>query len=191
MTEHDLKQDYYIWLVNSVGEGTGGRDTEEYSRLLGRLFSLDYIYVMPMDGNRAEDGIDLRYHFGHETGTDPAVIASLLDVRPCSILEMIIALARRCDEDIMWSPLEGSRTGKWFWAMMDNLGFTDMTDVLYDEDAVDKTLFIFLERRYTRNGEGGLFAIKNESVDMRKTEIWYQMHYWLNETIKKEKEILA
>lgn len=188
MTEHELRNDYYGWLVGMVGKESGGRDPKLYFQLLWRLFSLDYIYVLPMDGNRAEDGIDLRYRFGHETGTDPAVIASMLDVRPCSILEMIVALAVRCDDDIMWSPEIGSRTGKWFWGMIDNLGLGHMSGGMYDEEAVDRAVFIFLERKYARNGKGGLFVVKNDGIDMRKTEIWYQMHHWLSEMIETEKE---
>jgi len=51
--------------------------------------------MLPMDGNRAEDGIDLRYRFGYEKEYEGSTIASYLDNSPCSVLEMLIALAFR------------------------------------------------------------------------------------------------
>lgn len=35
-------------------------------KLLRHLHNIDFQYMLPMDGNRAEDGIDLRYRFGYE-----------------------------------------------------------------------------------------------------------------------------
>ena len=78
--------------------------------------------MIPMDGNRAEDGIDLRYRFGHEQHYSDAMVASFLDDRPCSVLEMMIALSIRCEEHIMDDPDVGNRTGQWFWSMIASLG---------------------------------------------------------------------
>lgn len=50
------------------------------------------------------------------------MIASYLDNRPCSVLEMIIALAIRLEEHIMDDPDIGNRTGQWFWDMIVSLG---------------------------------------------------------------------
>lgn len=41
-----------------------------------------------------------------------------------------------------------------------------------------------MEREYERNGEGGLFTVNN-GRDMRTTEIWYQMNYYLSEIIRE------
>ena len=137
-----------------------------------------------MDGNRAEDGIDLRYRFGREYSYPDAMIASYLDDRPCSILEMMTALAIRCEEHIMDDPDIGNRTGQWFWSMLVNLGLGSMYDAKFDRYRVDRILERLLDREYGRNGKGGLFTVNN-GRDMRTTEIWYQMNYYLSEVIRE------
>jgi hypothetical protein len=59
-----------------------------------------------------------------------------------------------------------------------------MDDAKFDRYQVDRILERFLERRYERNGKGGLFTVNN-GFDMRGTEIWYQMNYYLREVIKE------
>jgi hypothetical protein len=137
-----------------------------------------------MDGNRAEDGINLRYRFGREYSYPDAMIEAYLDIRPCSVLEMMTALAIRCEDHLMSDPDIGDRTGQWFWNMLVNLGLGPMDDAKFDRYQVDRILERFLERRYERNGKGGLFTVNN-GFDMRGTEIWYQMNYYLREVIKE------
>jgi hypothetical protein len=137
-----------------------------------------------MDGNRAEDGIDLRYRFGYEQGYDSPMIATLLDDRPCSVLEMLIALAIRCEEHIMNDPDIGNRTGQWFWNMIINLGLGFMDDTKFDENYVKDVISRFLYRKYKRNGEGGLFTVEHCKNDLRTVEIWYQMCWYLDEVLE-------
>jgi hypothetical protein len=137
-----------------------------------------------MDGNRAEDGIDLRYRFGYEQGYDSPMIATLLDDRPCSVLEMLIALAIRCEEHIMDDPDIGNRTGQWFWNMIINLGLGFMDDTKFDENYVKDVISRFLYRKYKRNGEGGLFTVEHCKNDLRTVEIWYQMCWYLDEVLE-------
>jgi hypothetical protein len=137
-----------------------------------------------MDGNRAEDGMDLRYRFGYINSLEEPEIAVYLDDRPCSILEMMIALAIRCEEQIMGDPDIGDRTGKWFWMMIDNLGLSNMDDNHYDENYINKVIRRFLDRAYDKNGNGGLFKIKGFHNDIRNVEIWYQMMWYLDEILK-------
>lgn len=99
-------------------------------------------------------------------------------------LEMMTALAIRCEEHIMGDPDIGDRTGQWFWSMLSNLGLGSMSDTNFDKYRVDMALERFLERDYQRNGKGGLFTVNN-GRDMRATEIWYQMNYYLSEVIKE------
>ena len=85
-----------------------------------------------MDADRAEDGINLRYRFGYENGYESAMIASYLDDRPCSVLEMMVALSMKMEEQIMDDPDIGDRTSVWFWKMIDNLGLGTMHDGIID-----------------------------------------------------------
>ena len=41
---------------------------KSYRRLFYKLHDTEFAYTIPMDGNRAEDGIELRYRFGREQG---------------------------------------------------------------------------------------------------------------------------
>ena len=101
---------------------------------------------------------------------------------PCSMLEMMIAVAVRCEVHIMQDEEFGNRTGQWFWTMIVNLGLDCQTDEHFDECAADAIIAIFTNRLYERNGEGGgLFVIHNSRYDMRTTEIWYQLNYYLSE----------
>jgi hypothetical protein len=99
---------------------------------------------------------------------------------PCSVLEMMIALAIRCEENIMDDPLIGDRTRQWFWSMISSLGLSGMTDTRFDNKSVDRVLETFLDRDYKPNGEGGLFTIKRCEKDLRKVEIWYQLLWYLD-----------
>lgn len=182
MTRDALINEYFEWMYQLVCDNPyAGRDS--YRVLLMRLYDIDFTYILPMDGNRADDGIDLRYRFGYEHNHSDAMIASYLDDKPCSVLEMMIALAIRCEDHIMCDPDIGDRTGKWFWDMIDSLDLGDMYDENFDEDAVDYNIYIFLNRKYERNGAGGLFTVKRCTQDMRSIEIWYQLHRYLDDIL--------
>jgi hypothetical protein len=136
-----------------------------------------------MDGNRAEDGIDLRYRFGYKREYERLMITTYLTDRDCSVLEMLVALAIRCEEHIMDDPDIGNRTGQWFWSMIVNLGLKFMNDKNYNKAYTDKVIFKFLNRAYEPNGDGGLFTIANCKYDLREVEIWYQMCWYLADII--------
>lgn len=137
-----------------------------------------------MDGNRAEDGVNLRYRFGAEKNIPEAEIAYHLDSRPCSMLEMMCALALRCEETIMSDPDEGDRTGIWFWNMIKSLGLTKMTDgELNISDRVERATDAVTYHTYAANGSGGLFTIRGEH-NMRNYEIWMQMMLYLDSIVK-------
>ena len=137
-----------------------------------------------MDGNRAEDGVDLRYRFGYEYGFDNSAVADCLDDKDCSVLELMVALAIRCEEHIMDNPDIGDRTGKWFLDMIVNLGLEKMTDDHFDKRYVERILHRVLNREYGRNGDGGLFTVHHSRIDMRSVEIWYQAMWYLDEVLK-------
>lgn len=131
-----------------------------------------------MDGNRYYDGVELRYKFGRDNNIPEYVISSDLDNRPCSMLEMMIALARRCEDSIMNDPLYGDRTYIWFSEMIRSLGLDNFNNV-----NADYILDQLANRNYAKNGMGGLFTINDPSKDMRNVDIWYQMLYFINEYI--------
>ena len=180
MTSEECNDLYFKWLYGLVYKDTR---ILSYHKLLRYLFDREFTYLLPMDGNRYEDGINLRYRFGDEEQIDPIIIASLIDINPCSVLEMMIALAIRCEEHIMDDPDYGNRTGQWFWNMINNLGLGNMNDRRFDYRVVKNIIDIFLNREYSRDGEGGLFVIHDSQYDLRNVDIWYQMMWYLNKFV--------
>lgn len=183
MTRHELNNEYFEWMCDLVYDSKYSKRFS-YRKLLRHLHEIEFVYIIGQDGNRYEDGVDLRYRFGYERNLEGAVIATYLDDKPCSVLEMLIALSLRCEEHIMDNPDIGNRTGQWFWDMIVNLGLESMTDSRFDVDYVDKIIDRFLNRKYNRDGEGGLVKIPNCRYDMRSAEIWYQMMWYLDEVLK-------
>ena len=136
-----------------------------------------------MDENRAYDGLSLRRRFEQEMACELGITDLYLANKPCSVLEMMIALSVRCEETIMSDPSYGNRSGQWFWSMIVSLGLGGMTDQKYNEEIVDDVIFRFLAREYDPDGKGGLFTIPNCGVDLRNLEIWTQMCWYMNDAV--------
>lgn len=136
MTRDELNNAYFDWMYQLVCDDEYSRGLS-YRKLLFLLHDTDFTYTIALDGNRYDDGIDLRYRFGNEQGYLDSMIASYLDNRPCSVLEMIIALAIRLEEHIMDDPDIGNRTGQWFWDMIVSLGLGSMDDSKFDKQMRD------------------------------------------------------
>ena len=98
---------------------------------------------------------------------------------PCTMLEMMVALAIKCEE-IMDDASIGDRTGQWFWGMIHSLGLSSMSDRVFDRDYVDDVIARFLDRDYEPDGRGGLFTVRHCSHDLRTVEIWYQLSWYLD-----------
>lgn len=171
-----IEGEYFEWLYNYVCKDKS-HARMSFRKLLSYLHEIEFIFSIPNDINRARDGVDLRYRFAMEI--DDELILDYLD-GPCSVLEMMVALAIRCEETIMDNTTYGNRTGQWFWNMMANLEIGQMFDEAFNEEFVDERINIFLERRYEPDGKGGLFYIKNCEEDLRRLEIWTQLCWYLD-----------
>ena len=178
--DDQIKNEYFEWMYDTV---CGDRFSKNisYRKLLMHLHDIEFTYIIQRDRNRAEDGIDLRHRFAsdHPDIYDPE---RYLD-GPCSVLEMMVALAIRCEESIMDNPNLGDRTGQWFWGMITNLGLGDMVDKRFNRVYVDMVISRLLKREYEPNGKGGLFTIRNCKRDLRHVEIWYQLQWFLDNII--------
>lgn len=168
--------DYFTWLCDYVCKGRYASRIS-YDKLLTYLHNKRFRYTVLRDENRAADGMDLRYRFADER--------RIADIRqylygPCSVLEMMIALALRCEEWIMDDPHMGNRTRQWFWRMITNLGLGSMSDDCFDERRVDDIIERFLDREYESDGRGGLFTIRDCEYDLRFVEIWHQLLWYLD-----------
>lgn len=180
--EEQIQDEYFEWIIRLVTEGKyAGR--KSWRKLFRLLHETEFIYILDMDANRADDGIDLRYRFAWERHLDARKVDTAFGDRSCSVLEMMAALAMRCEEHITDDPESGNRTGKWFFEMIESLGLEDMDDEHFDKITAANILVRFMRREYRADGRGGLFTVDDGIHDMRDTEIWYQMMWYLNEDI--------
>ena len=172
--EDRIRREYFEWLCNLASVERSGYT---YYFLFNDLHLIDFFTKIERDNNRVEDGLQLRKEFGCED----------ILTGPCSVLEMIIALARRMD-GIMYDNEIGPEPDYWFWRMMENLGldrYFDCEEYISEDknSEIQNIICTLLERRYSWNGRGGLFPLKDNGYlkDQRKVEIWYQMQSYLVE----------
>lgn len=167
---------YFLWLLSLVKADTNN------TFLTSRLYNKSFTWKVDFDDNRAKDGLDLRDEFSYANNI-------ILLQKTCSVLEMMIALSRRCEDYIMYDPDLGDQTSRWFYIMIQNLQLTkymsnsivDLKDILIASRDIDNKLDILLDRKYDYSGKGGLFPLKNPSKDQRTNEIWNQLNDYLKE----------
>ena len=175
----EVRDGYFEWMFDLVCERNYA-NKNLYKKLLTYLHDIEFTYHIINDADRAHDGISLRHRFALRFHSDDYYyIRDCLD-GPCSVLEMIVALAIRCEESIMDDPKIGDRTRQWFWKMIVNLGLGSMTDDKFDEHYVENVIADFLNRDYDSDGRGGLFMVKNSKYDFREMPIWSQMMRYLD-----------
>ena len=156
-------------------------ELDDYGILITTLSVMPFTYVVEMDSNRMWDGLYLRNifyddHVEFEGGL----------TQECSLLEMLVGLAYRMANDV-FSDL-GKSTGDWFWEFMSNLGadyYTDdilegVSDKNHRDDLID-LLSNFMDRKYKDSRSGNIFLFKKDPKDLKKIELWYQMHYYIEQ----------
>lgn len=168
--------DYFNWLCDIVCGDKFSKNIS-YRKLLECLHSVNFRVLISNDVNRAKDGVDLRRRFYLDTNKHADIVG------PCTVLEMMVALAIRCEENIMDNPLYGDRKSQWFWSMINTLNLSGMTDDRFDEFFVKDRVNIFLARKYEPDGQGGLFKIRNCRRDLRDVEIWTQLCWYLDQFV--------
>lgn len=176
---------YFTWLCELIKDPNDPRICDRYHNVLYILYHTDYTWTHPMDANRADDGYDLRVYFADDIKVDHRMIYSYFCQKNTSVLEMMIALAVRCENDIMSDFDHGNRTHVWFWSMIQSLGLEEQDNDHFFEEYVVNQIDTFLKKEYKPDGEGGLFYIPDYPFDLRNDEIWVQMNRYLNMKITK------
>lgn len=185
MNKATMERVYFDWLLQKI-YNPEVFPIALYIQLLHRLHDISFFWINPMDVTRADDAIDLRYRFGTEEGYSPEEVAHFLDIRDASVLEMMIALALRVEEQILNNDTYGDRCAEWFWVMICSMHLDIYDRRHYSEEVVDSIVLAMLYRRYSPNGDGGLFTVDIEDgVNMRNEDIWYQMMRWINQNINE------
>lgn len=153
---------YEAWLFQFV---TNEPEHKNYSSLLRTMNEISFQVVKHRgDYNRMLDGFCLRQRY-----------YGPIALEECSVLEMMVALAKRIDDDILYDYEIGTQTEKWFWMMIDSLGLSGMTDDSFDENTVTRIIYNFMDYNFAPDGKGGLFYVPGYNGDIREMEIWYQM----------------
>lgn len=175
LEEERVRSEYFEWMYELMCEGRFVRSIS-YRQLFTFLHDTEFEYFIAYDENRALDGINLRYHYCqiHDCEDLEDYLTG-----PCSVLEMMVALAIRCEE-VMDNPEKGDRIGQWFWGMITNLGLGSMSDDNFSEWVVNDVVTRFLDREYEPDGRGGLFRVRGWHRDMRNMEIWHQLLAYMN-----------
>ena len=162
--------DYRVWLLNRVGFSK-----KNYNTLMANLHKSPFEIFIDRDDNRAEDGISLRDEFGSDLGFRRVAFD-----KPCSVLEMLVALSIRIDNEYIGDPND-EHPENIFWEMLCNLGLDRCTDKRFNEKYVYNILKKWICRDFNKDGRGSIFPLKYSTRDQTRIEIWAQMNEYLSE----------
>lgn len=168
-----IEESYFLWLCHQIGEEDTGNPHKTYWNLLRILHSKEFVYIIPHDNNRAEDGKGLRTEFVAEMGVRPDPGWMNLG---CSMLELLIGLSRRL------SFISEGEPRAWFWELIENLDLEKYNDnAIESAYDIEETLDDVIWRTYRPNGRGGLFPLKVRPPggDQRDVELWYQLNEYV------------
>ena len=172
-TADELEQRYYEWLTGLIP-----RWVSQYSILLRYLYETPFRVTLLMDENRVGDGLSMRSRFVYNWQLGAVERDILKRQRPCSVLEVMIGLAQRFEEEYMTQYTDEDPIETWFEPMINSLGLRNYDDPHFDFYGYDRIMKTFLDRTYSPDGRGSLFYIPGITEDMRQVEIWRQMMMW-------------
>ena len=165
---------YFAWLYSQIGDPEIKNPSRTYWKILKQLFTKEFVWIIPNDDNRIEDGRDLRYEF-----VDDLFLKSVdrdWMKLGCSMLELLVGLSRR-----LAFQCEGE-SRDWFWHLMDNLNLREYNDRgKIDTELIDGILDRVIWRTYEYDGSGGIFPLRHSDKDQRMVEIWYQLNAYIIE----------
>ena len=163
---------YFNWLCAKVIQLENPTPSLRYDMLFRILHSTEYVWLIPGDDDRAEDGVELRQNFLDETGLEDDLH---WEHQVCSVFEMLVAFSKRCEfaTDVPYID--------WFWEFIENLGLRPFNDAADGWDLVPEILYTFVWRQYDFNGRGGLFPIEHCVHDQTQTDVWYQFSDYLTD----------
>ena len=178
----DEFDDYFLWLCDLINA-----DMNVYSEILFQLHDTDFVWALELDSSRAKDGLELRKEY-YDICHDDWVM--LMD-KDCSVLEMLIGLARRMD-DMLVDDNTSTRVPIWFGEMFENLGLKKYTNTFLwfelEEDFYDiqEILRIWMHRDFEPDGVKSVFPLRNPTRDQRERTIVYQMNDYVFENYISE-----
>jgi hypothetical protein len=175
----NIRYIYEVWLYNQVFTIRDPESSQSYITVCSMLHETKFNDRIPNDDNRTAEGMELRDEFvATLSAIEVGDYAKLHDLGKASLLEMLIAFARRANDQI------GLGVPGWFRVFLENLGlmiFPDKECGVSEKLRIKRIISIMNNRRYTSSGRGGLFPLRNPRTDQRRTELWYQMSAYMSE----------
>lgn len=170
-----LDELYLNWLYECIADPNEPSPSRTFWNLAHHLYTTEYIWLIPNDDNRMEDGRFLREEFSEDLGLD--IEDNNWMNLGCSMLEMMIALSRRL------SFVGGGEPRGWFWHLIGNLGLRISDRQRFPTRRVDEVLHMIIWRTYSPDGSGGLFPLRHATCDQRDVELWTQLNAYLLERV--------
>ena len=174
---------YQIWLMNYIHFRYEG-----YQKLVHLLWNTPFEgKLIGFDENWIANGLFLRGYFERQTGKNLGIFKD----HSCTVMEVLIAISMRIEEYIGYE--SASET---LWELLENLGLDKFRDkksehpdtpdtflTLFDSKNVRKILDIWMQRKYDKNGKGGIFPLKNTKRDQKQVEMWSQLNEYYHEKL--------
>lgn len=179
---------YFDWLCELIN-----LDASMYDILIFELYTVDFEWVIDLDSDREYDGIVLRDEF-----YDGSNSVENLDEKKCSVLEVLIALAKYMnflldDDD------RGDRTRIWFWEMIDNLGLRKYTNSYLSKpygrqlkmlNEIRDICNTWMQREFSYSGKGSPFPLEHPQEDQRNLDMIRQLNAYVLENYTLGDELL-
>lgn len=173
---------YFEWMLSMIENSyePGGAGTHRL--LLRRLYEMEFYATLDRDNDRIRDGLDLRNIYDEECRIIPWDDDERYSTS--NVLEVMVAMCYHFEKNVMSNELYGNRFGKWFWTMIENAGLSYLNDANYTHDTdnyIAAVIRRICDRQYEYNGDGSFFPLRNPRGDMRKTDLWYQLQWYVTE----------
>lgn len=163
MAERWDEEEYIDWLDWRLG-----LEKRIDRGILRHLNNIEFVWILDNDRRRAMDGTALRAKY-----PEFPKMPNILKNRPCSVLEMLAALAIRMDEE--WIGVPNKTTAyQPFRSMIVNLD-------LHKQKTFYQHVVDWMYRRFGYDGKGSIFPLENPDCDQREIEIWSQMMRYISE----------
>ena len=172
-----LDELYLVWLYSQFGNPNSRNRRTRFMKLARQLYCTEFVWFIPNDDSRLEDGRQLRIEFLHEAEI-PEVDPDWMELG-CSFLELMIGLARR-----LAFQTDGQQDD-WFWTLLENIGLHEYNDANdWPPEEVTEVTDRVIWRRYGYDGHGGFFPLEKAERDQTKVELWYQLSAYVIENVQ-------
>lgn len=171
----EIWDDYLLYLIWR-GRLSGFK---KYGKLFEILHNIEFTWLIDRDENRESDGIELRgnYDIPYEIDERDEIE---FENHWCSVLEMLIGLSIRVDDEFIGDPAE-EHPEIFFMEMIKNLGLDIYKGSRFRKKDVHVIIEKWLNREFDKDGRGSPFPIKKDHRDQRNLEIWDQMNSYIFE----------